>query len=512
MKKTLVIAALTLLLAMAVGSAYAYEAFHGPSETIYWDPTKAANGYSIMGGNLIDMDGTVVYKLKCGGRLYEDGTCYGEGGTDFVKKDWDGNVIFDLEETRSNYHPHHDSILVKNKKLGRDTVIYIANKDLTHDQIIAAGANPAWSAYTSGQMDCLVERDSLDNKVVWEWCMYDHLIQDLDPTKNNYVAAGKKISDYPGKMNINFGSPVKNDWNHMNGLDYNDANGHIVFDEVRGEMWIIDHDGTFVSSAANFTADATAALAANVASAASANGDFLWRFGDPAMYQQGIAPSINSQTWTVDVHDKQMGTTHDAQWIRNLSSKIGVPGAGNILIFNDGGACFDQWPQSGAIEVNPYIKGLDTASYPVPGRNVLYSSSYVNPPVAGYYNWQRRSDFGANFGTYKVSNQVVWFFRNRETSGSATDNGGNLIRLWNGNTLLSIKTEGHYYEVTPGGEVVWEYVNPTTPKGILSIIPPGMLDQHTAGRIWRYPYDFPVFKGKNIYPMGTLTGRTPYRP
>ena len=115
-------------------------------------------------------------------------------------------------------------------------------------------------------------------------------------------------------------------------------------------------------------------------------------------------------------------------------------------------------------------------------------------------------------GTKLLSNQIVWFWQNQETSGFLKDNGGNIIRLPNGNTLQSGKTEGHLVEVTPGLEVVWEWINPVTSKGIVTTIAPGMLDTHAVGKVGRYTADFPGLKGLDLTPKGTLTGRAPYAP
>ena len=60
MKRTsLIVAFVLLFLTMAMSSAYAYEAFYGPSELIYWDKEKAYNGDSLIGGYLIDMEGNL---------------------------------------------------------------------------------------------------------------------------------------------------------------------------------------------------------------------------------------------------------------------------------------------------------------------------------------------------------------------------------------------------------------------------------------------------------------------
>ena len=496
MKRTsLIVAFVLLFLTMAMSSAYAYEAFYGPSELIYWDKEKAYNGYSLIGGYLIDMEGNLCHRFSPGGELFEDGTLYGTGGMEFAAYTRDGKVIFDLEETRQNYHPHHSSKLIYNKVLKAHTVLYVANKDLTHDEVIAAGANPTWSEdYSRSQMDCLVERDQ-NNNVVWEWWFYDHLIQDLDPTKDNYVGKGKKISDYPGKMDINWGKPLRRGWNHVNAVDYGEESGHIVFDQVTGEAWIIDHDGTFVSTQEDFAADPVAAAKANIAAAASDAGDFLWRFGDPAMYGQGEKPKINENYWmSHSTGHKELGGVHDAQFI-----KPGLPGAGNVLFYNNGHYLYHKLHQSNVREINPYIAGIDEKT----GKPII-SDSYVNPPDAGYF-MSEEPRVTNHRESQRVSNQTVWYFMPIMSSGMFSDNGGNCIRLPNGNTIASNKTEGHWVEITPEGEVVWEYINPVCRDGIRKIIKPGDLDQHSAGRMFRYKPDYPGLKGLDLTPQGTLT-------
>ena len=56
-------------------------------------------------------------------------------------------------------------------------------------------------------------------------------------------------------------------------------------------------------------------------------------------------------------------------------------------------------------------------------------------------------------------------------------------RLANGNTLICEGPSGHFFEVTPAGEIVWEYVNPIfnqTPQG----------EQNPVFRAERYAPDF----------------------
>ena len=44
------------------------------------------------------------------------------------------------------------------------------------------------------------------------------------------------------------GRPLKRDWLHCNSMDYNAESGHIVINSVQGELYVIDHDGTFIAA------------------------------------------------------------------------------------------------------------------------------------------------------------------------------------------------------------------------------------------------------------------------
>ena len=47
--------------------------------------------------------------------------------------------------------------------------------------------------------------------IVWEWHLWDHLVQDYDSTKQNYGV----VSDNPHLLDVNFYSGNgKNDWIH----------------------------------------------------------------------------------------------------------------------------------------------------------------------------------------------------------------------------------------------------------------------------------------------------------
>jgi len=484
-----------ILLGIALAnSAAAHEALQGPTETRFWDPHRAYNGYTLFGAKggtyLIDMEGYVVRtwskvrtnpQFLANGNLLDSSTDDPSRGSGFVEVDWDDNIVWRYTETRSDYAPHHDFKRIFNKKLGAYTTLYIANKTVTHEQAIAAGCDPSRN-YKDAQMDAIVEVD-MDGNIVWEWWFFDHVVQDIDPTKANYVGDGKTLADYPGRINLNLpGRPVKRDWLHCNSLDYHPELGHIVTNSVQGEFYVIDHDGTFV----------VGELQASIELAASEAGDFLYRFGDPARYQQGDPPSILEDWTQCTVGHKQIGGSHDIHWIDD-----GLPGAGNFLVFNNGQYLFDRTCQSYAVQINGF---LDSA-----GRDTGY---YINPPDAGYTQWKPE-----NKDTHKqkrnVSKQIVWQYGSKSNQGFFSHIGSGCQRLVNGNTLICAMTEGHLLEVTEGGELVWEYINPINTDGIKEI----NVDQYPMNnamfRAYRYTADHPALAGRDLTPGDTLTGKTP---
>ena len=63
------------------------------------------------------------------------------------------------------------------------------------------------------------------------------------------------------------------------------------------------------------------------------------------------------------------------------------------------------------------------------------------------------------------------------------------------------------FEITPRGEVVWEYVNPVTwDSGIVTTRI--TLEHESTFAGWspvRYPSDFPGLEGKDLTPKGPIT-------
>ena len=461
------------------------------TEMRYWDKTRAYNGYTLFGAAgityLIDMEGNVVNTWKLGtnprfldnGNLLDATTDDPSGFAGLRELDWNGNTIWDYRETRTDYHPHHDFVRIFNKKLNATTTLYIANRDLTNEQCIAAGCDPKNGPYNGAQMDAIIEVD-MQGKIIWEWFFLDHTVQDIDAAKPNYVGAGKTIADTPGKLNLNLpGRPVRKDWLHCNSLDYNQELDQIVINSVQGEFYVIDHGKTFLPGGP----------AGSLKLAASSAGDFLYRFGDPARYKQGDPPSI-LQDWTASTTgNKQIGGSHDIQWI-----KPGLPGAGHFLVFNNGQYLFERTPQSYIVEIN----GFFNASKQDTGQ-------YVNPPTAGYYRWVSEDVQNTHKQPKQMSNQIVWMYSSKSNTAFFSHIGSSAQRLPNGNTLICASTEGHIFEVTAAGELVWEYINPITRNSALTVLPDSYPMTNSMFRAYRYTADHPALKGKTLAPQGPIT-------
>lgn len=499
-----------IVAAGAGGLALAYEVFQGPTELIQYDAAKASPGYTMFspfrGRNtyLIDMHGNVVHywpypegwstpgaeAVEKHARLLEDGTLLrgaidragrgGMSGAIYQLYDWDGEVIWEHDEERPGYAPHHDFRMIWNPKLQARTLLYIASREITHDEAIALGVDPTRRDDYTSRPDGVVEVD-MDGNVIWEWNITDHLVQDIDDTLPNYGV----IAENPGKMDPNFANGASGDWIHINSLDYNETLDHIVINNSTfSEAYVIDHGGTFVPGDP----------AASIALAASDAGDFLYRWGNPCVYDAGMCPaSIHEGQSSTNGH-QQVFFSHDIQWIREKEIGMGgnLPGAGNMLIFNNGsrqlGVTF-----SSVIEFNPYDGPME-------------NGVYVPEMEAGYD--QASPGMGAG---QLVSKQIVWSFQSTLPTAFYSRYISGLQRLPNGNTLVCSGANGHLFEVTSAGEVVWEYISPVGDRtgdkyGIHTIMSAAAGERYNSlFKCVRYPPDYAGLAGRDVTPMGKIT-------
>ena len=486
-KKTLIFLTICILLCIFSSSAYAYQSHYGPSELTYYDKSKAFNGYTLFspfGGKytfLIDMEGNLVHSWKWTDGYNIDGHAYLlENGNiiwgintarternppKYQEVDWDRNLVWELQDTREGYRAHHDFLKIWNKELKAHTLLIVSSRDITHEQGIAAGCDPKLRDNYTSNPDGVVEMD-MNGNVVWEWNIFDHIIQDVDPTKDNYVSKGKTIADYPQKMDVNFGGGRRGDWIHINSLDYNETLDQIVINNsTNSEFYVVDHGGTFIPGNPE----------ESIELAASDAGDFLFRWGNPAIHDAG--EGLHCDESTISEGDQQMFFTHNIQWIRD-----GLPGAGHFLIF-DNGSRHLQNTHSTVFEINPYDGPME-------------AGKYIPQMEAGHAVQSGRRGPRSN-----ISNQVVWKYSSGDPCSFYARHISGAQRVSNGNTVVCSGTWGQFFEVTKEGEVVWEYINPVATDGIFKVGGSGS----PTFRVHRYAPDHPALKGRDLTPKGKLT-------
>ena len=143
--------------------------------------------------------------------------------------------------------------------------------------------------------------------IVWEWHVWDHLIQDFDPSKANFGV----VADNPQLIDINAvraSNPGAADWLHANAVDYNAGLDQVMLGVPwLHEFWVIDHSTT------------TAEAAGHTGGDSGKGGDLLYRWGNPQIYDRGLAA------------DQTLFNQHHPHWI-----EPDLPGEGNILVFNNG--------------------------------------------------------------------------------------------------------------------------------------------------------------------------------
>jgi hypothetical protein len=213
------------------------------------------------------------------------------------KLDYNGNLLWDYSYTSATYCTHHDHCILPN---GNVLVISYDVKNAT--DLSDAGSTSTLTSIRSEKIMELKPIGTNSVEVVWVWYLWDHLMQNVNPAKNNYYPT---IVDHPELLNINY--MPKNDWLHLNGIDYNVVLDQIVISSHNlNEWYVIDHSTT------------SAEAASHSGGLGGKGGDFLYRWGNPAAYQANGSAVLN--------------VTHDAHWVPE-----GTPGEGNLAGINNKG-------------------------------------------------------------------------------------------------------------------------------------------------------------------------------
>ncbi len=381
---------------------------------------KALQGYTLISpfdssqAFLFDMEGRVVrsWETGCGpalsaflldnghlmrpGSIGGDARVFGPGpgvGGRIQEFTWEGELAWDFKFYNAKQLPHHNITLLPN-----GNVLLIVWDRKTAEEAIAAGRRPEMTGDRHLLVDSLVEikpTGKTSGEVVWEWHLWDHLVQDLDQGKPNFG----NVAAHPELVNLNYGeddlpsviaareakekgkikadgkaaakagaSPTANrpprinpDYTHFNGVAYNpDLDQIAVSVWTFSEFWIIDHSTT------------TALAAGHAGGRSGKGGDVLYRWGNPRTYRAGTK------------EDRKLFSQHNAHWIPN-----GCPGAGHLLLFNNG----PERPGGVYSSVDELVLPADSR-----GRYTLEPGKGYGPPGPVWsYTAPNKRDFYSSF-------------------------------------------------------------------------------------------------------------------
>ncbi len=178
---------------------------------------------------------------------------------------WDGEMLWEWRMGDEQRVLHHDLEVLPN-----GNILTIGWEQKSREEALAAGRRPDLIPEQGLWSEWLVEIEPIppdDARIVWEWHVWDHLVQDFDPDAANY--GDPADSPYRLDVNADSGGPVideeeleqlkalgyipdnateedvQSDFLHMNAVDY-----HPGLDQIAGsvpelgEIWIIDHSTT----------------------------------------------------------------------------------------------------------------------------------------------------------------------------------------------------------------------------------------------------------------------------
>jgi len=304
------------------------------------------------------------------------------------KIDLDGSILWDYTLSTYELQPHHEVIPMPN-----GNALFICWHRGSNSEATAAGRTGLNGELWSTSIVEVQPTGLTSGEIVWRWNLWDHLVQDTSASLPNYGDP----ADFPHRYDVNYGSThgQGGDWIHANGMDYNPELDQIVFSShYTMEFYVIDHSTT--------TEEAAGSTGGN----SGMGGDILYRWGNPAAYGRG-----NSS-------DQVNYVLHGVNWVDE-----GMPGAGNIIWFNNGDRSGNQNDYSSVLEVTPPIQ-----------PNGTYSIGASDPfgPEDAMVVYEDENTFYAN-----------------HLSGC--------FRLENGNTIATEGTTGTLLEIDPSGNVAWQY-------------------------------------------------------
>ncbi len=309
-----------------------------------------STGYS----SYLQPGGTMVRSLKITNSTFSGGGACGA----IQKIDASNNVIWTYTVSSSTEYSHHDHCVLPN-----GNVLIISYESKTQTELTAAGGTVTLAAIWPEKVIEVMPLTATTGSVVWQWHVWDHLIQNTNSAKNNYQTS---IVNHPELLNINYNT--SKDWMHMNGIDYNPILDQIVVSSHNlNEWYVIDHSTT------------TAQAASHTGGNSGKGGDFLYRWGNPLAYQATGTKILN--------------VTHDAHWIPE-----GQTNEGRLVGFNNGG----QTTPSSKSTIDQINTPRSSYNYSITAGSAYSPSTYDSRLVCTAYN----SNMGSS-EQYPNGNQLI---------------------------------------------------------------------------------------------------------
>ncbi|MBZ4419310.1 aryl-sulfate sulfotransferase [Myxococcus sp. RHSTA-1-4] len=406
---------------------------NGQTGLVLHDSRRSWSGYTLLsslGGKwagpqgpvsfsiLIDMEGNIVREWPLFGfpaKLLPGGHVLGGAGGGLaghqeqgalVQMDWCGNAVWSWAGTGApgGARWHHDYQREGNP------VGYFAPfqppRTLGGKTLVLAHANPD-PALTRHISDFPLEDDVLHEvdwagNVLWTWNAWEH-----------YEQMGFDATARAAVRTIKVGAPEdigggfeETDWQHINSASYVGPNRWYEQGDLRFHPDNVIWDGR--------SSNIIAIIARHDhPRGAWKAGDIVWRVGPdygPGTREHGLGQIIGQHH------------AHVIPW--------GLPGAGNVLVFDNGGlagfgALFPGLPPYWPVTYRDFSRVIEFNPRTL---EVVWEYQLVRPEAG------ERKFFS-------------WFISSAQ-------------RLLNGNTLITEGATGRVFEVTRKGDVVWEYISP----------------------------------------------------
>jgi len=287
-----------------------------------------------------------------------------------------GDVVWEFEYSSSQYVTHHDISLMPN-----GNVLLIAWEVKNSSELESRGfTGNANFRYATHIIE--VAQDGTGGEIVWEWHIWDHMIQDVDANKPNFGV----VAEHPELLDINVptsGMGPGGDWFHVNGIDYNPDLDQIVFSSrFLSEIFVIDHSTT------------TEEAAGHTGGNSGKGGDFLYRWGNPSNYDTPGTQTIP-------------GAVHDSRWIPDDGRARG----GYIQFFNNE----ESWNTSTVDAIDP-----------------PFASDGIN------YEWTQGQAYGPTEATWR---HICLDFASGQSASNSMPNGSTFVAL-SGEYMYEVDKKG----------------------------------------------------------------------